>query len=64
MTDAIQMLQLTVSKQELTIVRLQLGMSDVKTDLNRLIESVDLLRTEMTSTKSNIIYNIQRPVYL
>lgn len=62
MFDAIHMLQLADSKQELTIQSLQLDISDVKTVLNRLVESVDLLRTEIKSMKSNII--IHRPVYL
>lgn len=61
MTDAIHMFQLMDKKQELAIQSLQLDISDVKTDLNKLVESVDLLRTEIKSTKSNIMH---LPVYL
>lgn len=62
MSNAIQATQHTVDKQEITIKSLKLDMSDVRTNLNRLLESVDLLRAEKTSTESNI--TIHQPDYL
>jgi len=44
------------------IESLKLGMADVRTDLNTLIESVNVSRTQRTSTESNII--IHRPIIL
>lgn len=62
MSNAIQAIQHTLDKQEVTIEILKLDISGVKTDLNRLIKSINLLRAEMTSTESNI--TIHRPDYL
>ncbi|KAL4096815.1 hypothetical protein QTP88_021698 [Uroleucon formosanum] len=55
MSNAIQATQHTVDKQEITIKSLKLDMSDVRTNLNRLLESVDLLRAEKTSTERNTV---------
>jgi len=47
-------------EQALTIESLKLGISGVRTDLNTLIESVNVSRTQMTTTESNIIKH--RPI--
>jgi len=59
MADAIYIIQQTFDKQRLSIDNLRSEVLDVKTNLNCLIGSVDLLKTAgMTSADSNIILNI------
>ncbi|KAL4096811.1 hypothetical protein QTP88_021694 [Uroleucon formosanum] len=62
MSNAIQATQHTVDKQEITIKSLKLDMSDVRTNLNRLLESVDLLRAEKTSTESEVAKNSSKMI--
>lgn len=58
MSDAVQTIQHTVNKQEIMNDSLKSDMSGVNIDLNRLIKSVGMLKTETTSAESNIIIHL------